>query len=170
MEPLESQVVYELSLVLHPELAQADNAFQSSVSRQLSAKSPEVLDKELRAVMLRLMTQLLQGYRSCLTLVRIHPEPFISFHKAAFLGLRSSNVSIQDSGNFLPRLLDCMFFNEFVHTRGPPWRKCDIFDELYSNLGEMLGAEAAEIGRSLANIQALARQLLDNESQSSGTA
>ena len=60
MEPLESQVVYELSLVLHPELAQADNAFQSSVSRQLSAKSPEVLDKELRAVMLRLMTQLLQ--------------------------------------------------------------------------------------------------------------
>ena len=105
-----------------------------------------------------------------MTLVRIHPEPFISFHKAAFLGLRSSNVSIQDSGNFLPRFLDCMFFNEFVHTRGPPWRKCDIFDELYSNLGEMLGAEAAEIGRSLANIQALARQLLDNESQSSGTA
>ena len=59
MEPLESQVVYELSLVLHPELAQADNAFQSPSSRQ-SAKSPEMLDKELRAVMLRLMTQLLQ--------------------------------------------------------------------------------------------------------------
>ena len=84
-----------------------------------------------------------QGYRSCLTLVRIHPEPFISFHKAAFLGLRSSNVSVQDSENFLPRFLDCMFFNELVHSRGPPWRKCDIFDELYSALGEMLGAEGA---------------------------
>ena len=59
MEPLESQVVFELSLVLHPELSQADNAFQSPSSRQ-SAKSPDMLDKELRAVMLRLMTQLLQ--------------------------------------------------------------------------------------------------------------
>ena len=34
-------------------------SFQSPSSRQ-SAKSPEMLDKELRAVMLRLMTQLLQ--------------------------------------------------------------------------------------------------------------
>ena len=57
MEPLESQVVYELSLVLHPELSLADNAF---VSSRQSSKSPEMLDKELRAVMLRLMTQLLQ--------------------------------------------------------------------------------------------------------------
>ena len=94
-----------------------------------------------------LLTSLLQGYRSCLTLVRIHLEPIISFHKAAFLSLRSSNVSVQDAGNFLPRFLDCMFFNELVHNHGPPWRKCDIFDELYSS------------------IQALAKQLYDNENQ-----
>ena len=57
MEPLRTQVVYELSSVLHPELYLADNAFQSSRG---NGKSPEMLDKELRAVMLRLMTQLLQ--------------------------------------------------------------------------------------------------------------
>ena len=83
-----------------------------------------------------------QGYRSCLTLVRIHPQPFISFHKAAFLGLRCS--STQDSGDFLSKFLDCMFFNEFINTRGPPWRKCDIFDELYSNIGELIAEEQAD--------------------------
>ena len=57
MEPLRSQVVLELSMVLQPELALADNAFHSSRG---AGKSPEMLDKELRAVMLRLMTQLLQ--------------------------------------------------------------------------------------------------------------
>ena len=38
-------------------------------------------DKELRAVFLRLFAQLLQGYRWCLHMVRIHPEPVIRFHK-----------------------------------------------------------------------------------------
>ena len=57
MEPLGTQVVYELSLVLKPELYLADNCFQNSRG---GGKSPEMLDKELRAVMLRLMTQLLQ--------------------------------------------------------------------------------------------------------------
>ena len=212
MEPLRSQVVMELSMCLHPELSQADNAFPST---RTGVKSPDMLDKELRAVMLRLMTQLLQvhmrrgkyfpvsqifshtttighclllwlmfttlqqfvinillisstfqGYRSCLTLVRIHPEPFISFHKAAFLGLRSSNVSVQDSGNFLPRFLECMFFNEFIATRGPPWRKCDIFDELYSELGEQLGEEQSDPSRTQIHIESLAKQLYDSENQS----
>lgn len=40
-------------------------------------------DKELRAVFLRLFAQLLQGYRWCLHIVRIHPEPVIRFHKVA---------------------------------------------------------------------------------------
>ncbi|PNI20160.1 SBF1 isoform 4 [Pan troglodytes] len=39
------------------------------------------MDKELRAVFLRLFAQLLQGYRWCLHVVRIHPEPVIRFHK-----------------------------------------------------------------------------------------
>lgn len=38
-------------------------------------------DKELRAVFLRLFAQLLQGYRWCLHMVRVHPEPVIRFHK-----------------------------------------------------------------------------------------
>lgn len=37
-----------------------------------------------------------------------------------------------------------MFFNEFINTRGPPWRKCDIFDELYSNIGELIAEEQAD--------------------------
>ena len=73
MEPLRSQVVYELSLVLHPELGEADNAFQNS---RLGGKSQEMLDKELRAVMLRLMTQILQvmrwGYELCHKAVQNH--------------------------------------------------------------------------------------------------
>lgn len=43
--------------------------------------SPAPQDKELRAVFLRLFAQLLQGYRWCLHMVRIHPEPVIRFHK-----------------------------------------------------------------------------------------
>merc|ERR1719290_240812 len=117
MEPLRTNVAYELSLVFHPELYLADNAFRSNMTAN---KSLELLDKELRAVMLRLMTQLLQGYRSCLTLVRIHPQPFITFHKAAFLGLRNLSQDCE----FISRFLDCMFFNEFITKRGPPWRKC----------------------------------------------
>ena len=61
MEPLRTQVVYELSSVLHPELYQADNAFLNSRG---AGKSADILDKELRAVMLRLMTQLLQVRKS----------------------------------------------------------------------------------------------------------
>lgn len=42
-------------------------------------------DKELRAVFLRLFAQLLQGYRWCLHVVRVHPEPVIRFHKVGHL-------------------------------------------------------------------------------------
>ena len=38
-------------------------------------------DKELRAVFIRLLAQLFSGYRSCLTLIRIHPKPVITFNK-----------------------------------------------------------------------------------------
>jgi len=156
MEPLRTNVVYELSLVLHPELYLSDNAFQSA---RVNSKSPDLLDKELRAVMLRLMTQLLQGYRSCLTLVRIHPQPFITFHKAAFLGLR--NVS--QECDFIPRFLDCMFFNDFIYNRGTPWRKCDIFDQLYSNIGEHLALEQNDHRKILTHIENLSKDLYENE-------
>lgn len=38
-------------------------------------------DKELRAVFIRLVAQMFSGYRSCLTLIRIHPKPVITFNK-----------------------------------------------------------------------------------------
>ena len=113
-------------------------------------------------MMLRLMTQLLQGYRSCLTLVRIHPQPYITFHKAAFLGLRNLGPDCL----FIVRFLDCMFFNEFIMSRGPPWRRCDIFDELYAVMGEQLAAEVADPRKVLVHIEALARELNDNENAS----
>jgi myotubularin-related protein 5/13 len=129
-----------------------------------SRKPSDLLDKELRAVMLRLMTQLLQGYRSCLTMVRIHPQPYITFHKAAFLGLRN----LGPDSPFMTRFLDCMFFNEFIMSRGPPWRRCDIFDELYAVMGEQLAAEMADPRKVLAHIEALARELYDNENSPLG--
>lgn len=38
-------------------------------------------DKEIRAVFLWLFARLFQGYRWCLHIIRIHPEPVIRFHK-----------------------------------------------------------------------------------------
>ena len=161
MEPLLSRVQHELSLVLHPELTRADSAFSpmTAGSDKHAGASLEVLDKELRAVVLRLMVQLLQGYRACLTLVRIHPRPYITFHKAAFLGLR--NLS-QDC-DFMQRFLNCMFFNEFVSVRGPPWRLCDIFDDLYADIGEQLAAESIDPRLVIQHVKELGKKLFDNE-------
>ena len=156
MEPLRSSVQTELSSVLQPELGHADDAFPQHDNM---ARPQDRLDAALRAVMLRLMAQLLQGYRSCLTLVRIHPKPFITFHKAAFLGMR--NLS-QDC-DFMAKFLECMFFSEFISSRGPPWRRCDIFDDLYANIGEQLAAEATDAGKTAGHIAELAKQIYDNE-------
>lgn len=108
-------------------------------------------DKELRAVFLRLFAQLLQGYRWCLHIVRIHPEPVIRFHKvgagagagagdssvnpqranfsvfsqAAFLGQRGL---VED--DFLMKVLEGMAFAGFVSERGVPYRSTDLFDEV----------------------------------------
>ena len=43
-------------------------------------------DKEIRAVFIRMFAELFTGYRSSLTLIRIHPEPFITFHKVGHHG------------------------------------------------------------------------------------
>ncbi|KFV16162.1 Myotubularin-related protein 5, partial [Pterocles gutturalis] len=77
-EPLLQQTREALSMVLDPELEVADLAFPPST---ISASSLKMQDKEIRAVFLRLFAQLLQGYRWCLHIIRIHPEPVIRFHK-----------------------------------------------------------------------------------------
>jgi myotubularin-related protein 5/13 len=160
-EHIRAKVQSDLSSVLHPELTVADNAFpnlSSTGSVQLSSRKPVVLDKELRAIMLRLMTELLSGYRRCLTLVRIHPKPYITFHKAAFLGMR--NLCDSEFGR---RMLDCMFFNTFVSERGLPWRHCDIFDDLYSVYEDQCALERDDPSRTLIHIKMLAEELYRNE-------
>ena len=49
-----------------------------------------------------------------------------------------------------------MYFNTFVSDRGPPWRPCDLFDQVYHNLSEQLFLEEQDPSRTLRNIQSLA--------------
>ncbi|KOB77718.1 Myotubularin-related protein 13, partial [Operophtera brumata] len=100
-----------LALVLQPELRSADSAFAPPPP---SASPPHMLDKEIRAVFMRTLAKLLQGYRHCLTIIRIHPAPVLTFHKMGFLGLRGLSQC-----QFTARLLDSMFFNGLVAERGP---------------------------------------------------
>lgn len=123
-----------LTMVLQPQLNSADLAFPSHA--QKSDINLAMQDKEIRAVFMRTFAQLLQGYRSCLTLIRIHPKPVITFHKAGFLGARDL-VNCE----FLSRVLDSMFFTSFITERGPPWRACDAWDELYSSVTDLTRTE-----------------------------
>ena len=76
-----------LPQILNPDVMQADIAFPPSSAPSSSvgktSASSDHQDKEIRAVFLRLFAELFMGYRSCLRIVRIHPEPFITFHKVA---------------------------------------------------------------------------------------
>ncbi|KAL4721546.1 hypothetical protein ACJJTC_008312 [Scirpophaga incertulas] len=122
------------------------------------ASPPHMLDKEIRAVFMRTLARLLQGYRHCLTIIRIHPCPVLTFHKLGFLGGRGLS-----SCEFAARLLDSMFFNGLVAERGPPWRPTDIWDELVQNLPEQLRLESSNPELELQHIQELAMQLHLNE-------
>ncbi|CAL8081456.1 unnamed protein product [Orchesella dallaii] len=153
-----SQMQDQLSMVLHPELASADFAFPPLV---IKCSSPCQMDKEIRAVFLRMFAQLFQGYRCCLIIIRIYTKPVITFHKAKFLGKRG-----MCDNEFVIRLLDCMFFNQFISDRGFPWRPCDIWDDLYNNLEDQIRQEAEDPRLVLTHIQELATLLLQNENPS----
>ncbi|EDW38045.1 GL12246 [Drosophila persimilis] len=157
--PLWEQTQNLLSMILFPNLAQADLAFPTQERPAVLAKTDAQIDKELRAIFMRLFAQLLQGYRSCLTIIRIHPKTVITFHKAGFLGARDLIES-----EFLFRVLDSMFFTTFVNERGPPWRASDAWDELYSSMNELLKLEAQNRNLIIPHIQELGRTLFDNES------
>ncbi|XP_030072863.1 myotubularin-related protein 5 isoform X3 [Microcaecilia unicolor] len=144
-----------LSLVLDPELETADLAFPPS---SVSASSLRMQDKEIRAVFLRLFAQLLQGYRWCLHIIRIHPEPVIRFHKAAFLGQRGL---IED--DFLTKVLEGMAFAGFVTERGAPYRAIDLFDELVAYEAKRMRSEEEYPQKTLKHIKELAEQLYKNE-------
>uniref|UniRef100_A0AAZ3NS44 SET binding factor 2 n=1 Tax=Oncorhynchus tshawytscha TaxID=74940 RepID=A0AAZ3NS44_ONCTS len=135
-EPLLHTTQTALSLVLHPDLEIADNAFPPPRTAPSNLK---LLDKEVRAVFLRLFAQLFQGYRSCLQLIRIHSEPVIHFHKTAFLGQRGLIEN-----DFLTKVLDGMAFAGFVSERGPPYRACDLFDEVLSDMANVTRQELSD--------------------------
>ncbi|CAL1263777.1 unnamed protein product [Larinioides sclopetarius] len=162
-EPLHSILYSHMCEVLRPELKSADDAFPPSRVKPPEAcsnvsKWEEKNDKKIRAIFLRTFAQLLQGYRSCLTIIRIHPKPFITFHKAAFLGQQPYSDC-----DFIIKVLDCMFFNTFVSERGPPYRACDIFDEIYASMQDILKAENKDALSVLPHIEELGEQLYNNE-------
>lgn len=72
--------------------------------------------------------------------------------KAAFLGKKPMG------DDFLTKVLDCMFFNTFVAERGPPWRHCDIWDDLYATIGDHLRQEEQDLRLLLVHIQVSARE------------
>ncbi|KAM3854556.1 myotubularin-related protein 13 isoform 1-T1 [Vipera latastei] len=154
-EPLLQQTQTSLSLVLYPDLATADYAFPPP---RTALSHSKMLDKEVRGVFLRLFAQLFQGYRSCLQLIRIHSEPVINFHKAAFLSQRGLIEN-----DFLTKILNGMAFAGFVSERGPPYRPCDLFDELVAFEVERIKSEESNSLKVLKHIRELAEQLLKNE-------
>lgn len=52
-----------------------------------------IQDKEIRAVFLWLFARLFQGYRWCLHIIRIHPEPVIRFHKVCETALHRTTLT-----------------------------------------------------------------------------
>ncbi|KAF3859628.1 hypothetical protein F7725_022027 [Dissostichus mawsoni] len=141
--------------VLDPELEIADQAFPP-LSTQPSAL--KIQDKEIRGVFLWLFARLFQGYRWCLHIIRIHPEPVIRFHKAAFLGQRSLTED-----DFLMKVLDGMAFAGFVSERGPPYRATDLFDDLVANHVERIRQEETCPQKVLNHVRELAELLFKNE-------
>ena len=65
------------------------------------------------------------------------------------------------------RVLDSMSFHKFIEERGPPFRSCDIFDDIYASIDEQLKLETdvLNINNStivFKHINELANQLLLN--------
>ncbi|XP_077450560.1 myotubularin-related protein 5 isoform X2 [Stigmatopora argus] len=154
-EPLLQQTQTALSMVLDPELEIADHAFPPQSSQ---ASAPKIQDKEIRAIFLWLFAQLFLGYRWCLHIIRIHPEPVIRFHKAAFLGQRALTED-----DFLMKVLDGMAFAGFVSERGPPYRATDLFDNLVANEVERIRQEEASPHKVMSHVRELAEHLFKNE-------
>ena len=79
--------------------------------------------------------------------------------QAVFLGRRN----LIDN-EFAVRILDSMFFSSLIQERGPPFRPCDLFDDLYANLDRMLHEEEQSPELVLVHIKEIANKLLMNES------
>uniref|UniRef100_A0A4W6EMM1 SET binding factor 1 n=1 Tax=Lates calcarifer TaxID=8187 RepID=A0A4W6EMM1_LATCA len=155
-EPLLQQTQTVLSMVLDPELEVADHAFPP-LSTQPSAL--KIQDKEIRAVFLWLFARLFQGYRWCLHIIRIHPEPNIHIR----LHTHTHTQEALSEDDFLMKVLDGMAFAGFVSERGPPYRATDLFDDLVANEVERIRHEEACPHKVMNHVKELAEQLFKNE-------
>ncbi|KAF8561412.1 hypothetical protein P879_03099 [Paragonimus westermani] len=124
-EPYFQEVVDSLFQILNPELFTSDYMYPPKPQSVLP--DLRLQDKQLRAVFIRLFASLFSGYRSCLSITRIHPQPVLHFNQSLFLMLRTISVH----NEFFERLLSSMRFQQFILERGPPFRVCDVFDEMY---------------------------------------
>ncbi|CAL8101323.1 unnamed protein product [Calicophoron daubneyi] len=167
-EPYFKEVVDSLFHVLTPELFTSDQVYPPKPE----IISPDLLfqDKQLRAIFIRLFASLFSGYRSCLNITRIHPQPVIHFNQSMFLMLRA----ISSHNEFFERLLSSLRFQQFILERGPPFRVCDIFDEVYDTAEpsshQVLGTWSHFDGEldiedcsSLPTAERLSQKLLENE-------
>uniref|UniRef100_H2Y622 Myotubularin-related protein 13 n=1 Tax=Ciona savignyi TaxID=51511 RepID=H2Y622_CIOSA len=159
-EPYYTNVVEALTKVLCPDLVVADYAYPPE---QVKSSEPERLDKEIRAIFLRLFSQLLMGYRSCLQVCRVHPKPIIRFLKN-FLLMRGFSVHNTPSANeFVPKLLDSQAFSLFVQSNGPPYRKLHKFDEIVSEMPNRIETDMSNVLHAMRHIKMLASDLYINE-------
>ena len=124
----------------------------------IQTDDPIWIDKQIRAIFIRLFAQLFAGYRYCLLIIRINPKPVICFHKANFLGHHDLI-----NNEFMNRLLDSMSFQRFIEERGPPFRNCDIFDEIYASVQSHLRDEMKEPWLIGIHIQEIAEKLFKYE-------
>ncbi|KAI3384148.1 hypothetical protein SNEBB_006127 [Seison nebaliae] len=96
------------------------------------------LDKQLRALFLRLYAELLSGYRDCLLVLRMEPKPIVMFHRPLFVCRKKI---LRNS--FESHLLDSVAFQGFIQERGISYRYIDIFDDIISDINKQLLQENA---------------------------
>ncbi|CAK8676970.1 unnamed protein product [Clavelina lepadiformis] len=158
-EPYYTSVVEALTKILCPDLVVADYVYPPE---HVKSSEPERLDKEIRAVFLRLFSQLMMGYRSCLQVCRIHPKPIIRFQKELYLAIKGFGALNKPSYDFVPKLLESQAFSLFVQENGPPYRKTHLFDEVVMET-EKLQTDFANVYHTLKHVKELASQLYFNE-------
>uniref|UniRef100_A0A183SJX9 UDENN domain-containing protein n=1 Tax=Schistocephalus solidus TaxID=70667 RepID=A0A183SJX9_SCHSO len=127
-QPFLTEAIQSLYQILSPDLLTSDHVYPARTPPD-QPYSLVHTDKQIRAVFLRLFASLFAGYRSCLTITRIHPQPVIHFNQSLFLVLRG----IREPNEFFDRILSSMRFHQFILERGPPFRVCDVFDEEYDS-------------------------------------
>ncbi|XP_065070584.1 myotubularin-related protein 5-like [Rhopilema esculentum] len=153
-EPFFSKTLATLKSILTPSLRYADMLFPPS-SEEIDLA---MQDKQLRAVFVQLFAEMFSKYRTCLTIIRIHPKPVISFNKAIFLERRGLVAD-----DFFNKVLESVAFSSFISQRGSPFRKCDLFDELVAKVEAKQSADNESLDELMTKIQNIADTLYNNE-------